>query len=119
MELALVAVMAKPSMSREQFEHIKTVLEKKKIKPTAENIVKYMLKTSNQKSKFYDRIKEEEAEKANQARQAWASYISSIQFRIRLLFWHIVLYKKGYKGRFGRLDIIRAKSRKGGDRHPV
>ena len=98
-------------MSREQFEHIKTVLEKKNIEPTAENIVKYMLKTSNQKSKFYGRIREEQAEKANQARQSWAAYINSIQFRIKFLFWHIVLYKKGYKGRFGRLDIVRAKSR--------
>lgn len=101
--------MTKPKMSREQFDHICRVLDKKGLDKTPENIVKYMTEKSNQKSKFYKPIFEEEAEKANQLRQNWSDYLMTIKYRFKFLFWHIVWHKKGHKGLIGRLDIVRIK----------
>lgn len=96
-------------MSREQFEHICSVLKKKKIPVTAENITKYMLETGNQRSKFYKKVFSEEEEKANQEREKWSYYLSTIKFRIRLFGYHLIFHKKGFKGRFGRFDIIKVR----------
>lgn len=106
-----------PKMSREQFDHICEVLKKKKIPLTQENIVKYMLKHSKQKSKFFKPIYKEIEEKANQEREKWAYYLSTIKFRIKLFGYHFIFHKKGFKGRLGRFDIIEAKSIANGDRN--
>lgn len=105
----------KPTMSREQFEHICAILRNQKKAPTPENIVEYMKSKKHQKSKFYKRLAEEEAEKVNQEREKWAFYLSTIQFRIKIFEWHLVWHKKGYKGRWGRFDIIKARSSFSGD----
>lgn len=100
-------------ISRDQFDHVCKVLQKKKIPITKESVVEYIESTGNQKSKFLNRIKKHEADKANTLRLQWAQYLQTIKCRVKIPFvnYHIIWYKKGSKGKFGRLDIVKGISR--------